>query len=100
MTDKNNGNPAANEERLTEHAEKKSLHRQCDKLEIQTSEEPCESSEQNSSLIENFLRTCGFNACSLLVNFNILNKFLQFVNKKGRPSKGFNNEEWLIKFLE
>ena len=30
----NNGNPAANEERLTEHAEKKTLHRQCDKLEI------------------------------------------------------------------
>lgn len=28
MTEKNNGNSAAKEERLTEHVEKKSLHRQ------------------------------------------------------------------------
>lgn len=99
MTEKNNGNSAAKEERLTEHVEKKSLHRQYNQLEKQTSEEPSESSEQNSSLIENFLGTCGFNAYSLLVNFNIA-EFLSFVNKKDRPSKGFINEEQLIKFLE
>ena len=48
MTDKNN--PAANEERFKEHTKKKCLHRQCNKLEKEASEESGESSEQNLSL--------------------------------------------------